>query len=185
MAFNPNTVFLSPLSYKPQSLQVSANLSYKIPSYFGFGGSVLRSPTSLVQEFASPGGLGMDESSFGCSILSGSSIDAFGPGTSGFGSYNLSGNVFGRSRMSSDLNKVEIQVFNYNNNSLFEDVLAAYLSADAKFKSAESHDENDFNFESLQRKLTANESIQYKMGQDDLVYIRFDGSELSITQQRQ
>jgi hypothetical protein len=87
--------------------------------------------------------------------------------------------------MSSDLNKVEIQVFNRNDNSLFEDVLAAYLSADAKFKSAKSRDENDFNFESLQRELTANESIQYKMGQDDLVYVRFDGSELSITQQRQ
>jgi replication initiation and membrane attachment protein DnaB len=86
--------------------------------------------------------------------------------------------------MSSDLNKVEIQVFNYNNNSLFEDVLAAYLSTDAKFKSAKSCNKNDFNFESLQYKLTANESIQYKMGQDDLVYIRFDGSELSITQQR-
>ncbi len=83
--------------------------------------------------------------------------------------------------MSSDLNKVEIQVFNCNDNSLFEDVLAAYLSTDAKFKSTKSHNENDFNFESLQYKLTTNESIQYKIGQDDLVYVRFDRSELSIT----
>jgi hypothetical protein len=51
--------------------------------------------------------------------------------------------------MSSDLNKVEIQVFNYNNNSLFKDVLAMYLSVDTKFKSAKSHNKNDFNFESL------------------------------------
>jgi hypothetical protein len=116
-------------------------------------------PTSLVQEFASPGGLGMDESSFGHSILSSSSIDAFGPDTSGFGSHDLSRNVFSGSRMSLDLNKVEIQVFNCNNNSLFENVLAVYLSADAKFKSAKSHNENDFNFESLQCKLTANKSI--------------------------
>ncbi len=101
----------------------------------------------------------MDESSFGHSILSSSSIDAFGPDTSGFGSHDLSRNVFSGSRMSLDLNKVEIQVFNCNNNSLFENVLAVYLSADAKFKSAKSHNENDFNFESLQCKLTANKSI--------------------------
>jgi hypothetical protein len=130
-------------------LQVSANSSYKILSYFEFGGSVLGLPTSLVQEFASLGGLDIDESSFSHSILSGSSIDAFGPSTSGFDSHNLSRNVFSRSRISSDLNKVEIQVFNYNNNSLFENVLAVYLSTDAKFKSTKSYNENDFNFESL------------------------------------
>jgi hypothetical protein len=101
----------------------------------------------------------MDKSSFGHSILSGSSIDTFGPSTSSFSSYDLSRNVFGGSRMSSDLNKVEIQVFNYNDNSLFENVLAVYLSIDAKFKSAKSYNKNDFNFKSLQCELTTNKSI--------------------------
>jgi hypothetical protein len=110
---------------------------------------LLGSPTLLVQDSASLGGLGMGGSGFGCSVYSGSVIDVSGSGTSGLSSHSLDINVFDGSRKSSDLNKVEIQVFNYNDNGLFEDVLAMYLSTDAKFKSAKSHNENDFNFESL------------------------------------
>ncbi len=51
--------------------------------------------------------------------------------------------------MSLDLNKIEIQVFNYNNNSLFKNVLTIYLSIDTKFKSAKFYNKNDFNFKSL------------------------------------
>jgi hypothetical protein len=91
----------------------------------------------------------MSRSSFSYSVYSSSIIDVSGPSTSGLGSHGLSINVFGGSRKSLDLNKVEIQVFNCNDNSLFEDVLAAYLSADVKFKSAKSCNKNDFNFKSL------------------------------------
>jgi hypothetical protein len=106
-------------------------------------------PTLSVQDSASLGGLDIGGSSFGCSIYSGSVIDISGPGISSLGSHGLSINVFSRSRKSLDLNKIEIQMFNHNDNSLFEDVLTIYLSADAKFKSAKFYNKNDFNFESL------------------------------------